>query len=297
MLPALGKPLVVRIMDRLYRAGIHEYTLIVGPDEGEAAAYLNSHWMPDVNIEVMPRTDKDTLLSLLKRIAQAHKEPFVLCSYNCFTHNRFLQTLMKQHEEFPRAMLLATASNTLSDAQQHQYAVMDGQIVTTIADTPPVDQHPLILTDIAACGHDVVDYLCSAPDQLSSSASDWRLMDVAQHYIESGRTTATAEAAWLLQIETDRDLLTLNRHLLDEGVDASILSELPYTVQVIPPVRIDPQVSVGQGATIGPYVYLERGCTVGHEVTLRDTIIMAHANVPASKVVVNTIISTRGPLP
>jgi NDP-sugar pyrophosphorylase family protein len=42
MLPALGKPLVVRIMDRLYRAGIQKFMVVVGEDEGAVAAYLNT---------------------------------------------------------------------------------------------------------------------------------------------------------------------------------------------------------------------------------------------------------------
>jgi len=67
-------------------------------------------------------------------------------------------------------------------------------------------------------------------------------------------------------------------------------------VQIIPPVRIDPQVSVGQGAQIGPHVYLERGSSVGRDVKIKNAIILQRANVPADKTVVDTIISTRGPI-
>jgi NDP-sugar pyrophosphorylase family protein len=104
-------------------------------------------------------------------------------------------------------------------------------------------------------------------------------------------------ANWVLQVEADHDLLTLNRHLLDEGQDAHILSELPYTVKIIPPVRIDPQVNVGQGAKIGPHVYLERGASVGHDVILKDCIVLNKANVPSQKSLTSTILTTRGPLP
>jgi NDP-sugar pyrophosphorylase family protein len=146
------------------------------------------------------------------------------------------------------------------------------------------------------CGISFVHYLKKLRENTTRIA-EMNIMDIGRAYLQSGGVAVLTETAWILQIEGDRDLLTLNKHLLDAGQDAHILSELPYTVQIIPPVRIDPQVNVGQGAKIGPYVYLERGSSIGHEVTLRNAIILERAKVPARKHLFDTIISTRGPIP
>ena len=296
MLPALGKPLVVRIMTRLYRVGIRNYTVIVGDSDGAVTAYLNTQWMPDVRINFVFKTPNDSLLKLLRAIAQKSESPFLVCSYNSFTHTHFPESIIKQHLETPDDLVLSAATNTLSKSRQHYYAILDGHHVAGITRNPLPAQHTMTLTDFFACGKRVAAYLTDPPDQHQQAEFGWQVIDIVQQYIESGGKGIIAKTSWILQIETDYDLVTLNRHLLDEEHDAHILSELPYTIRIVPPVRIDPQVSVGQGARIGPHVYLERGCSVGRDVVIRNSIVLEEAHVPAGKTVFDTIITPRGPV-
>lgn len=287
MLPALGKPLVVRIMTRLYRAGIKRYTVIVGENEGEVAAYLNTQWMPDVEIELVFRLAPESTLRVLQGVAKKHRRPFLLSNYNCFTHSRFPESMVRLHRENPDHLILASARKTLSTSTSNRYAVLNGDHVTDM--TTQSGDH--ILTDVYIYGHEAVHQLIDLP-----GADIDPLIDIAHRTLQSGAAGMLARAAWSLQIEGDRDLVTLNKHLLDEGTDANILTEIPQTVQIIPPVRIDPQVTVGHNAIIGPHVYLERGCTLGHDVTVRNCIVLTHATVPSGQTVENTIIALRGPV-
>lgn len=298
MLPALGKPLVARVMDRLHRIGIRKYTIVVGENEGAVAGYLNTQWLPNVEIDFALRSGMNNLQSILSDIARKYGGPLLICSYNSFTHNQFPRSLIKSHTDNPNALILSGAMASLSKSQQHHYAIMDGTTVKQIALSKQIDQTAFTLTDLAVCGQDFIDFLASPPESTQkATVYNWQFMDIVQQFVNSEGNALVTETSWILQIEADRDLLTLNKHLLDEGQDAHILSELPYTVQIISPVRIDPQVNVGQGAKIGPYVYLERGCSVGHNVSLRNTILLERANVPAERAVADTIISTRGPIP
>lgn len=296
MLPALGKPLVVRIMDRLYRIGIRKYTVVVGASEGAVAAYLNTHWMPDVAIEFVLKTANDSLLKLLRNIAQKHASPFILCSYNSFTHTHFPERLIKQYEAHPESLVFSAAESTLSKSGQLQYAILDGHNIKALTRIPQPNQRTMTLTDFTVCGTQVIAYLHQPPPQNLKGEFGWQLAEIARHFLESGGSGIVATASWILQVQTDYDLIILNKHLLDEGVDAHILSELPYTVQVIPPVRIDPQVSVGQGSKIGPHVYLERGCSIGCDVIISNSIVLEESTVPSNKTVFDTIISPRGPV-
>ena len=297
MLPALGKPLVIRIMDRLYRVEIRHYTVVVGENEGAVVNYLNTQWMPDVTVNYILKFPNDSFIKTIKTIAQKINEPFIVCSYNSFTHTHFPEGLLKHYEENPDVLLFSGATSTLSQAPQHVFAVVDGDNVKEIVTASTPERRALTLIDFFVCGAPVVDYIMGLTDQTNTHQESHRqFMDIAQRYIASGGKGVMAKANWVLQVEADRDLLTLNKHLLDEGQDAHILSELPYTVKVIHPVRIDPQVNVGQGAKIGPHVYLERGASVGHEVTLKDCIILTKANVPSQKALSGTILTTRGPL-
>lgn len=296
MLPALGKPLVTRIMERLYRAGIRDYTIVVGENEGAVASYLNTQWVPDAKIDFNLQSEATSFRYAFTNIIRKNPEPFIICSYNSFTHNRFPETLIKSYNDTQADLLLSGSTTTLSKAQKHYYAVMNDKKVKEITLTTSKDLPYFILTDLAICGKGFIDFMIT-PDNAKTGRFNRHFMEMANQYLQNGGKGIVTEASWILQIETDRDLLTLNKHLLEEGQDAHILSELPYTVQVIPPVRIDPQVNVGQGAKIGPNVYLERGSSVGHDVVLHNAIILERGTVPSKKTMFDTIISTRGPIP
>ncbi len=296
MLPAVGKPLVARVMDRLHRIGIREFTVVVGVNEGAVAEYLDTHWQADATVEFVLQPDNAGLPQVLAKIAKDYDKPFLICGYNSFTHTQFPDSLLKHFRDYTNELVLGGATTSLSKSKSHYFAIMDGQRVRDIVPTMPTDPNRFVLTNLMVCGKSFVNYLKELPET-SVRIMEQSIMDIARDYLRGGGVAVLTETAWILQIEADRDLLTLNKHLLDEGKDAHILSELPYTVQIIPPVRIDPQVSVGQGAKIGPHVYLERGSSIGHEVVLRNAVILERAKVPARKNLFDTIISTRGPVP
>lgn len=290
MLPVLGKPMVVRIMDRLYRVGIRKFIVIVGEDGGAVAAYLHATWMPDVQLEFVLRPTGGSLAKALSEIARQQPHPFLICAYNSFAHAHFPERLLNRYKEVGDSLVLSGAPVSLSKTTARCYAALGNQQVITISDQP--GEQITLLGDMAVCNQGFVDYLASLPRNPPSILGN-PLMDLFRAYIQTGQPAFLAETAWLLPVVMDNDLLTLNRHLLAEEQDAHILSELPGTVRIIPPVRIDPQVSVGQGATIGPYAYLESGCSVGHRSEVHHAIVLEKAVVPAGEAVSNAIISSR----
>lgn len=297
MLPALGKPVIARIMERLYRIGIREFTVILGETEGAIAAYLNSQWLPDVKINWTFHLQTANLMTTMREIAQQINAPFIVSNYNYFTHNRFPERLIRKHRESPNDLIFSGALHTLSQTSYLNLATVEQNQIVQIHQNSTLNHSPAnyILGDLFICGTMVVDYLKSASVTIPSTDNP-QFLDIAQKYLDEGGKGLMAESNWILQIEADRDLLTLSKMLLDEGQDAHILSELPYTVKITPPVRIDPQVSVGQGAKIGPHVYLERGSSVGHEAVLKNSIVLTQCNVPSGRTLINTILTTRGPI-
>lgn len=289
MLPVLGKPMVVRTMERLYRAEIQRYVVIVGEDEGAVAAYLNRQWLPDVQIDFVVHSPNSSLTRTLADIARRYAEPFLVAAYNTFAHVNFPERLLKRYGEVGGGLVLAGAPVSLSKSAPYAFAqVEDNRVVNIVSEPSP---HDIILANMVVCGTDFVSFLANLV--VNTGVFRKQLMDVLKLYIQAGRPTYLAETAWLLQIEADYDLFTLNQQLLDDEQDTHILSELPPSVQVIPPVRIDPNVSVGQGARIGPRVYLESGCSVGHHATIANAVILQNAVVRANSHLDDVIVATR----
>ncbi|MGJ3238948.1 MAG: hypothetical protein ACFE0Q_09620 [Anaerolineae bacterium] len=293
MLPALGKPMVVRVMDRLYRAGIRRYMVIVGIDEGPIASYINTQWMPDAKVDFYLKSN-ETLSLLLAELARKLAQPFILAGYNSFTFERFINTLFRQHDENNADLILSGASMTLSpDAPSNRYAIVDEHGHIEIVARKPTQAH-YVLTEHAVCGQHFVDHMSALDDQTAIGyGRTW--FDIAARYNRTdGAQMHLAETSWILRVENDRDLLTLNKRMLDDSHDGHVLSELPYTAKIIPPVRIDPQVSVGQSVVIGPHVYVERGSSIGYGAKIKNAVVLERGNVPADSTIDNAIVTARG---
>ena len=294
MLPALGKPMVVRVMDRLYQAGIRQYVVVVGINEGAVASYLNKQWKPDAKIEFLLRANESTG-TLITRIAHKLDKPFLLASYNTFTNERFIDTILRQNENSPDHLILTGTRQTLSSHPEVHYGIIKDGLITSIAtDRPEEGQQSLILAELAVCGRSVITHLKALDDREAENYGS-NLFHLTQSYLKSNTAKVeVAETSWVLRVERDSDLLLLNKRLLEDSNDSHILSELPYSVKIIPPVRIDPQVSVGQSAIIGPYVYVERGSSIGYGAKIRNAIVLERATVPADSENENVIVTTKG---
>lgn len=294
MLPALGKPMVVRVMEQFYRAGIRHYILILGLNEGGVASYLSRQWVPDATFEIILQTENDDLLTSLIQIAKKRNEPFLFASYNSFTHERFAISLLRLQEENPSNLILTGAKSALSLPNQAYYANTEGQKIFKISLQKPESAQHATLLDYASCGQSFITYL-TALQRDPKETFGQNFLEIVEDYLTTPHAAVTlGETSWILRIESDSHLLMLNRKLLEDSNDSHILSELPFSVKIIPPVRIDPLVSVGEGATIGPNVYLEKGASVGYGATVSNALILGRGVVSANTRVENAIVSIRG---
>ncbi len=290
MLPVLGKPMVVRNMERLYRAGIHNYVVVVGEDEGAVASYLHAQWLPDVKIDFVVQPPTSSLPRILADIARRYARPFLITAYNSFTHINFPDRLLNLHHDLGGSLTLSGAPISLSRATPGAYALVEKAVVKAVLrEKSDAAAHALI--NLAVCGEEFVSYLSTLV--LNTGLFSKQLLDIVALYVVAGGKTRLAETPWVLQIEADYDLLTLNRHLLEEDQDTHILSELPGSIHITAPVRIDPSVSIGQGARIGPRVYLESGCSIGANATVADAMVLQNSVVPGGSSVVDVIVATR----
>jgi NDP-sugar pyrophosphorylase family protein len=304
LLPALGKPLVVRMMDRLYRAGIRDFVVILGETEGEVATYLNNRWLADANLQFTIKLESHSLSDVMATMTQNLVQPVLLANYNTFTDHHFPAHLINLHSETPDQLVIGGTQTRFSGAPTRHFcrAALADTPATEIKSTTiaiesiedvedPASENDVEINEIAMADESFLRFLQTASPNLRSA---YCLMDIFQVYCQEEGHVRLALADWLLQVESDHDLITLNRYLLDEQHGANLLSEIPHSATIHEPVYIDPRVSIGMGATIGPHVYLERGCTVGHNATLENTIVLGGATVGPNEIIRSAIVSTRG---
>ncbi len=290
LLPVLGKPLVVRAMERLYRAGIRRYVVILDVSAGSLASYLTRSWMPNVAVEFVVLEHHESLLRSLSELCRRHPNPFLLCGYDTLVHPNHIERLLRQGEASGVQAVLTVAPTLLSSTPSigAERWWSNGTI------NERQTEGGLHIAHLAVCAQPIVDYLAKAVLKTGSFSNHFS--DMFAQYMRSGGTVTVAETNWMLQVQTDLDLLAANKLLMDEDVDTHILSDVASTVQIIPPVRIDPRVSIGQGAKIGPRVYLEAGSSVGHHAELSHSVVLAQSVVPAHSHLHETLVYPQGRL-
>lgn len=298
MLPALGKPMVVRVMNQLFLEGIKKFVVVVGINEGSVASYLNTSWVPNVEIDFVLKSGYESLSTLLGQIARKLNRPFFVVNYNTFTQPQFIPTALNLYTQNPNNLILAGTDATLSKSAHDAYARVENNKIVAISDTATDSDSEYLIANMAVCGHHFVEFVSNLPQKMGTGSLQRQFIDILRIYAEVQHANITlGRTAWIMQVNSDPDLMLLNYQLLDDGRDAHILSEVPSSVQINPPVRIDPGVSIGQGAVIGPHVYLEAGSSVGMGAKVRRTILLDRARIAPNTVVDDVVIAPNKIIP
>jgi NDP-sugar pyrophosphorylase family protein len=271
MLPVLGKPIMVRVMDRLREAGIKRFVVVIGSQDGGLASYLSSSWYPHLEVQFVLQPVPKGTADALSLAANYIDGDFLLSSVDNLTPPDHVPNLIRCLHETDADFVLSLLETDVDDIKASAEAIIDGDIVVDIVEKPvnPVGNAASIM--LYACKHHFLKYL---PSVIPSARGERELISAVQTLIQDGGHVAYVFADYRYHLSHDADLLMINKSYLEEERDSHILSELDGSINVIPPIRIDPGVRVGNNARIGPYVYLEAGCKVGIGATLSNTVVL-----------------------
>ncbi len=287
MLPVLGKPMVVRVMDRLREAGIRRFVVIVGEQEGAVAAYLNTSWAPDVEIKLVIQEGGRGTAQAISLAAPYITGSFVLTSTDSLTSVTHIAQLIKRFEDTKSDAMLSLTRSISDDPGRGAVVTLDGSRVAAVTDMP-IPPRSYIAFMLYAFNKRILRHLSDSP---MLSTGEREMARPIQSLINDDGRIGYVNADWRLALATELDLLTINKRLLREERDTHILSELPGSVHITPPVRIDPKVSVGHRAKIGPNVYLESGASIGEGAVLWDSLVLRDARVLPGEVLHGQIVA------
>ncbi|HVO43760.1 MAG TPA: NDP-sugar synthase [Aggregatilineales bacterium] len=284
MLPVLGKPIVARVMDRIYEAGIRDFIVVVGEQEGEVASYLSMSWVPDANLHIALQPLVRGPIDSLLHVASMLNGPFLLAPAAILTPPAHIPNMIKRFNDTRSDLTLSlVAGHPRTGSVRLPGVRIDGSRVVDIS-TRPAERGGWSAFPLYACSKQILNYAETHRTDADGTA-------LGQNLLKSGRKVSAVVAEWFMPLVNEIDLLTINKRMLREGRDTHILSELPGTIHISPPVRIDPGVSVGQGAKIGPNVYLESGASVGCEAVIWDSLVLRRASIADREIVHGQIVA------
>ncbi|MBN1201340.1 MAG: NTP transferase domain-containing protein [Anaerolineae bacterium] len=293
MLPILGKPIVARVMDHMREAGIRQFIVVVGENEGAVASYLSGSWHPDTEVRFALQSIPTGTVDALLLAAPYIDGPFLLSSVDNLTSPEHVKALLAQANSNPdQDVVLSLLPATPDVIRKSSDVILNGDHVIAIEEKPAAPRGSWAGIMLYAFSRRFLDYL---PQVEVSPRGEREIVSGIQAYLHDGGRVGAVQTDWRLHLTGGSDLLAINRHFLEQGRDTHILSEIPGSVYIIPPVRIDPNVSVGQGAHIGPHVYLESGAAVGQGAVVRNSVVLNRAVIPAGEHCDGQIVSRYAP--
>lgn len=276
MLPVLGKPIVARVMEDFYRAGIRRYTVVIGEKEGSVAMWLKERWYVDAEIQFAPQGHRRGTLSALFAVRDMIHEPFIITSCDNLVpadHIRQLSQYFQTHPADTAVLSLCYAPDEVVDAAG---VLLDPRGHVLYVNETPTGAHQDFRTALPIYGFkpEVFDFLDLVP--MVEESGERRLAMAIQLMIDNGKNVGALETSERLRLDTPEDLLAACIALMNRKDAPGLLSELPRTVDIVPPVVVDAGVSVANNVRLGPNVYLESGTRIGPNAVLSNAVVLGH---------------------
>lgn len=289
MLPILGRPIIARVMDRLHDAGIRRFVVVIGERDQKMTGYLTSAWPPDTQVTFAIQSVATGTVDALQLAAPHIDGSFVLSSVDNLTSSAHVAALIHTFNSAPeRLATLSLLPTTPENMRTSSSVSIDGQWITGITEKPDRPEGLYAAIMLYAFDQSLLTYLNRVP---VSPRGEREIASAIQLGITDGRKVNYAVTQSRLHLTRERDLLAINRAFLEESRDTHILSEIPESVHLMPPICIDPNVSIGDSARIGPYVYLESGASVGAGAVLENTLVLNGGTVQPGDRCVGQIVA------
>ena len=273
--PVLNKPLVVRHLELLARAGVRDVHIVVGHLGDKIRDALAAHRVPGLNISYHVQAER---LGLGHAMLQAEKglagQPFVLLLADI----AFTRAQGEAPFVLPDGVsgLIAVKDETDVDAVKRNFSVIldEGNRIQTVIEKPKAPPTMLKGTGQYVFRTEIFDAIRGTPR--SSLRNEYELTDSIQTLIDQGHRVHIDEnrIVWDLNLTYPADLLDCNRHYLTHLKDAQVMgTELPEGSRIVRSV-------VGQNVQADGAVDLEDcvvldGAHLAAGVQLRNAVVGA----------------------
>jgi len=289
LLPLLGRPIIARVMDSFYEAGIRRFTLVVGEAEGGVALWLNENWHADSQVIYVPQGMRRGTAAALFAAKNLLARPFIIASIDVILPASFIEGLRSYFDDHSRYSGALTLFQTPDEIYETTGVLLDPMGHVIYVSEQPIAMHQLnnISLPVYAFKPEITGYLDKAPIEDTTGARG--LASVIQSMIDGDKLVGALQVSERIRLKTAEDLRTANLTLLNEADGTTTHSDVPSSVKINPPVYVDSDVIIGEGVHLGPNVYLEKGSRVGTGARLRNAIVLG-GHVGAKQYIEEAII-------
>lgn len=293
MVPILGKPIVERAMEDLAANGIHDFILVVSPDDRYITRYFGRESEIEAEIRFVYQQERRGMANALQCAAPLITDDFILSACDNLISAEHVGQMLQTWQTSPRPNAVLTLMPVESERLGSVGIVeMNGPWVTRIVEKPSPEEAPSNISSLPlyCFSKHILEYLPQVP---LSPRGEYELQDAIQMLIQRDGQVRGVMVYHRLTLTSPADLLAINCHYLLNGNDRPQLA--PYTVgpntQLITPLRIERGTVIGRDCTIGPNAYIERDCHIGDGVTIKNAVILRESVVSEGAIVEDQVLS------
>ncbi len=291
MAPVAGKPIVARVLETLIQNGIDDFVLLISPDDQEIIPYFQANFAPPITIQFVVQPERLGMANALSLAAPYLHGAFVMSACDNLVPASHVAELLSTHENRQANATLSLMAIDIAKASSTGIIEWHDGLIQRIVEKPKPEAAPSNISSLPlyVFSPKILAYL---PQVQLSARGEYELQDAIQLLIDrDGHVTGVLTPS-RVQLTNMSDLLALNQHYLEiDQAAAQILSQdIGAGIQLLPPVRIDANVTIGPGCVIGPNVYIEQGCQIGANAHISNALILRHTIIVPGQQIANQVI-------
>ncbi|MEE8470214.1 MAG: bifunctional sugar-1-phosphate nucleotidylyltransferase/acetyltransferase [Dehalococcoidia bacterium] len=297
MLPIANKPIVEHLLVAIKRAGIKEFTFIVGYHGETIRQYFGNGERWGVSIDYVTQRKQLGTAHAPKLVEKLVEDKFLLVNGDIIVRAEDIERILARNE-------MALSLVEVEDTRGLGVVEVDGDKVRRIYEK--VLRPPSNLVNAGM--YLLTSEIFSAIDKTKKSPrGEYELTDSLQLLVDEGYAVSWVGIDHWLDVSYPWDLLAANEALL-AGIEEENLGVVEENVVIRGPVSIGkgtvvransyllgPAV-IGENCEIGPNCYIRSGtaisdnCHVGSSVEVKNSIVMQGSNIPHHNYVGDSII-------
>lgn len=289
MLPLLGRPLIARVMDSFYEAGVRRFTVVIGEAEGGVAMWLSQNWYVDAEVKFAPLGHQRGTAASLFAARHMIDAPFVIASIDVIVPSSFLKNFLSYFEDNNNAAAALCLFHAPDEIYEAAGILLDplGQVMFIADSSLDMHQRHNVPLPVYAFKPEILDYLMHS--KVDGHSGGRSLAEIIQAMIDDKKRVGALQAEERIRVRKPEDLHWANKKMVSELSQPKVLSKLSDSVVLVPPVYIGEDVVVGDSARIGPNVYIEAKSKIGQGASLKDSVVLG-ARVAAKKYIDDQMI-------
>ncbi|MBP7687534.1 MAG: NTP transferase domain-containing protein [Thermoflexales bacterium] len=289
MMPIAGLPMIERVMDTLTHNGLQDFVLVVSPDDEAIYDHFTRHSRYANRITWAYQAERHGMAHALMQAAPHIHGDFVLSACDNLVPEEHIAAMLQRFDQGARGVL-SLMRIPIERSVSTGMVALNGDHIARIVEKPQPHESPSDISSLPlyVFASQVLDYL---PLVKPSARGEYELQDAIQMLIDSGEIVAGVLTPDRLTVTNANDLLKINLHYLATTGDRFVNGPIDPATQLIDPILIEAESSIGANCTIGPAVYVESGATIGHGATVRESIVLRGASVPPGAHIAHQVIA------